>query len=128
MRFYLTIIGGNGIIMSYLCANCKVYVGVFMQNKVKILSIVGIVLGALAIAFCLLELAVLGLVFGVAGTVLSFVVRKQAIIDGEPKLLATIGLTLSAIGVAACVVAIILSIINEIQKANAFPGVIDAEG
>ena len=98
-----------------------------MQNNTKVLSIVGIALGACATVLGILGLAFVGLIFGVAGIVISLFAKKNAKAAEQPTKLATIGLIVSAMGVVVCIVALILYFINESEKASLFEGAIDAE-
>lgn len=97
-----------------------------MTKNTKILSIVGIALGGCSIALGLFEYIILGMVFGVAGVVLSIVAKKKAKAEEAPTLLATIGLIASAIGVVTGIVMLVLYLIHESEKASSFKGAIDA--
>lgn len=98
-----------------------------MSKDTKILSIVSIALGALAIVAGLFEYIIIGIFLGIAGVVISLGAKHKAAAAEEPITLAKIGFIVSCVGIAVCVVALILYIINEIHKASLFEGAIDAE-
>ena len=70
-----------------------------MQKDGKVLSIIGLVLGILALCMFWVPMwNILALIFGIAGIILSVMGKKQAVAAGVPTGLATAGLVISIIG------------------------------